>query len=53
MTHQCPNCGRYTEDEADGYYAKLAPYHDMEPIEAFCNEACCDKYTIKNPPNER
>jgi len=47
---RCPNCGRFVEDEADGFYAKLDPLDDMAPVVPFCDEPCVDAYRVKNPP---
>lgn len=38
-----PQCGKFMEIDADGFYARLDPDDDMGEVLQFCNEECADK----------
>ncbi len=56
--HRCPSCGRFTEENPDGYWdagehlegcesdeeIKEDEVSDYGGVEAFCDEACADRF---------
>jgi len=44
MTDKCPKCGRFVENEADGFYGTLDPDTEFSEIRVFCDETCYDKF---------
>ncbi len=55
MTNQyqprCPNCGKYQQTDAHGYYAKLIDDAGVEidRVEIFCSSDCHSRYVAKRP----
>ena len=45
---QCPNCGKFVEYGADGYYDREWPYHETAQTVQYCNESCCDAKRAKD-----
>ena len=45
---RCPNCGRFIEADADGFYDREWPYHDGAHVVCYCDEECCDKKRAKD-----
>ncbi len=44
--HRCPNCGKFTGNDPDGYYDRIAPKDDTSEIAAFCNKQCAVLYRL-------
>ncbi len=44
---RCPNCGKFQENEPDGFYGKLDPSDDIAPVEVFCSSGCYSLYQEK------
>ena len=45
---RCPNCGKFVESDADGYYDRMPPYTEDAYVECFCDEACSQAFRVKN-----
>ena len=45
--NRCPNCGKFIDEEPDGFFDVLDRDYDMSAVEAFCDEACADNYHLK------
>ncbi len=41
---QCPNCGRFMELDADGWYDREYRDYEESLILQFCDESCADRY---------
>lgn len=41
---RCPNCGRFVEHDADGFYDRLVREDESSFVECFCNRSCADAY---------
>ena len=52
-TDQCPNCGRFIEYDADGFYAHEDPENDVSEVLQFCDERCCDCFHHKREQEQR
>lgn len=54
MSHEtrCPNCGRFVEFDADGYYDTAERGADPETtrVACFCNEACACEFHGRPAP---
>ena len=44
---KCPNCGKFVEHDAGGFYDREYPYHDGAQVVQYCNEQCCDEKRAK------
>jgi len=44
---RCPNCGRFVEYDADGFYDRLQRESDSSLIAQFCSEFCADRFHEK------
>ena len=52
---KCPNCGKFVEHDADGFYDKPYPYDPAANVVQYCDEKCCDMQREKDknfPPLE-
>lgn len=45
--NRCPNCGKFIQDDPDGFFAPLIPGDDMNPIVPFCDSECLDAFYLK------
>jgi hypothetical protein len=50
---RCPNCGRFIEYDADGFYAQEDPHNDVSHVLQFCDERCCDRFYHKREQEQR
>ena len=37
---RCPTCGRYMEQDADGFYDREEPENDSSLVLQYCDETC-------------
>ncbi len=47
MTDKCPNCGRFVENDADGFYTREYPDSESSYTVVCCNEYCANEYERK------
>ncbi len=45
---KCPNCGKFVEYDADGYYDREYPYGEFSQVVQYCDEACCNSKRAKD-----
>lgn len=41
---RCPECGRFIENDADGYYDQAFAGEETGTVACFCNKKCADKF---------
>jgi len=46
--NKCPNCGKFVEYGADGYYDREWPYGEFDQVVQYCNESCCNNKRRKD-----
>jgi len=44
---RCPNCGRFVERNADGFYDRLDRDNECSEVREFCNESCANEHHKK------
>lgn len=44
---QCPSCGRFMEEDADGFYDWERQNDQYSPLLQFCTEDCADSFHAK------
>jgi len=53
LPDRCPNCGRFVEDEADGFYDREDWDDDASLVSVFCDEPCADRFHEKRSEGVR
>ncbi len=44
---RCPNCGRFVEADAKGFYDRLDRCDDTSLVRCFCAERCADEHAAR------